>query len=150
MKTPLKALREHLSVKKCLLAGVLSLGMAGAGCASNESGFIEQPIYPANKRQSRVLDIQAYRDGTHIRFTNSTATAIPACTMWVNSWFSKQIPGVGIGETVSYDLYEFLDQYGDSFRAGGFFASDRPAKVVLLQLEMNNEIVGLIVVGEDQ
>lgn len=119
-----------------------------AGCSSGHSGFIEGAIYPANVQQARSLDIQVFRDDTRIRFTNTTARSIPACTMWVNAWFSRELPGVAVGETVEMSLFDFKDQYGDEFRAGGFFATDKPMKLVLAQLETDDELLGLVVVNE--
>lgn len=119
------------------------------GCATTHSGFIEGPIYPSNKRQTRSLDIQVFRNDTEISFTNTTAHVIPAGTMWINAWYSAPIDAVGIGETVTLSLFDFKDQFGETFRAGGFFATERPTKLVLAQIEMENELVGLVVIGED-
>ncbi|MBC7771747.1 MAG: hypothetical protein H7210_04560 [Pyrinomonadaceae bacterium] len=110
----------------------------------------EGAVYPADRAQTSVVDIQVFRDETVITFTNTTARSFPACRMWINKWFSKEIPAIGVGQTVSHSLHDFQDQYGDAFRAGGFFASDRPARLVLAQLEIGDEMVGLIVVAPQE
>lgn len=130
--------------------GVLSAGVLPAGCSHGTTGFVEGPMYPAQLRQSRMLDIQVARDETHIRFTNTTASPIPACTMWANTWYSRPLEPVAIGETVDISLFDFKDQYGTAFRAGGFFATEKPTKLVQMQLEFPDELVGLIVVNEFQ
>jgi hypothetical protein len=133
------------------VAAACVLALALGGCSGGNSGFIEGPMYPAQLRQSRCLDVQVFRDETRVRFTNSSATPIPACTMWVNAWYSRPLDAVAIGETVEMSLFDFKDQYGGQFRAGGFFATDKPTKLVLVQLELpTNELVGLIVVNEFQ
>jgi hypothetical protein len=68
--------------------------------------------------------------------------------MWVNQWFSRPFPGLAVGQTIEIPLAEFKDKYGETFRAGGFFAVNRPTRVVLAQLELENEMLGLVVVGE--
>ena len=139
---------RRMLLASCLLAGVVGAVTGVGGCATAQSGFIEGPIYPGNITQTATLDIQVFRDDTRIRFTNTTARSIPACRMWVNAWFSRELPGVAVGETVELSLFDFKDQYGDEFRAGGFFATDTPMKLVLAQLEIGDELMGLVVVNE--
>lgn len=109
------------------------------------------PIYPAQLSQTVVLDIQVVRDDTKITFTNTTARSIGKSRMWINGWFSHDIKGLGVGETMTLELYDFRDTYGTQFRGGGFFASDRPERVVLAQIEPldveSGELLGLVVVG---
>jgi hypothetical protein len=68
--------------------------------------------------------------------------------MWINAWFSREFKGLAVGESVEMSLFDFKDQYGDTFRAGGFFATQKPTRLVLAQLEYENELVGLVVVGD--
>lgn len=141
--TPMAALLSLLVV----LAGVGIPGCSILGGQEN-TGFVERGVYPANRKQTRTLDIQVARDETVIRFTNTTAHPIPACTMWINAWYSRDVPAIGVGETVRLNLFEFKDQYGEEFRAGGFFATDKPMRLVLAQLALEEELVGLVVVGD--
>ncbi len=149
MNAPPLSLQRRSNLLRGAAAGVFVLVIgAVAGCATSETGFVERPVYPAAKRQARSLDIQVFRDDTVIQFTNTTARTIPACTLWVNAWYSRDIPSVGVGESLELNLYDFKDQYGDAFRGGGFFATDRPTTLVLAQLEMEDELLGLLVIGE--
>lgn len=120
--------------------------LLGPGC--HEQNRIDGgPVYP-EMQQSRAIDVQVIRDETTITFTNTSAQTIPACRMWVNRSWSLDIEQVGIGETRRLDLRDFKDEFGESFRAGGFFATEAPDKVVAAQLEMGGEMVGLIVIGQ--
>lgn len=148
MKTPHRAERVRSRLQRCLLVGLLALAGAAAGCATEETGFVVGEVYPAAKKQTKSLNIQVFRDDTVIRFTNTTANSLPACTMWINAWFSNEFKGLAVGESVEMSLFDFKDQYGDTFRAGGFFATQKPTRLVLAQLEYENELVGLIVVGD--
>lgn len=127
-----------------LAAAVLSAGMSG--CRSGAT-IGDEPAYP-DLKQARVLDVQVVRDETRITFTNTSAEAFPACRMWVNRWWSREIAPLDVGATASYDLRDFKDTYGDPFRAGGFFATEAPDKLVQAQIELNGEMVGLIVIGQ--
>lgn len=108
--------------------------------------------YPAQLRQGETLDIQVVRDGTTIRITNTSATALGPGTLWVNRWYSRPIDGLGVGEAVTLPLGEFRDEFGEAFRAGGFFASEDADIVVLTQYETTQApygtvLYGLVVVG---
>ena len=54
-----------------------------------------------------------------------------------------------IGQTRRFDLREFVNEYGERFRAGGFFATERPDDVVLVQIEHGGRLDGLLVVGTE-
>lgn len=116
-----------------LAAGVLALpachGPVQRGAAT------EPRAYPYAETRGDVENIQVFRDGTHLRLTNTTATGFGAGRLWVNRRFSREIDGLAVGESLDLNLYEFVDQYGDKFRAGGFFATQDPDNVVLVQLE---------------
>ncbi len=117
-----------------------------AGCSSAPGEIADGPQYPA-VAQSRVLDVQVFRDETLLTLTNSSARSFGPCRVWVNRWFSRDLDGLAAAETITLDLSDFKDRYGTPFRAGGFFATERPDRVVLVQIEESGEMVGLAVVG---
>ncbi len=114
------------------------------GCAAKQIG--DGPAYPEQTRQARVLDIHVVRDETEISFTNTSGQDLPAGRLWINHWYSREFAGLAIGQSVTMSLFEFKDRYGDAFRAGGFFATDKPDRVVQVQLEAGEEIIGLIAI----
>jgi len=134
----------------CLRGSILVAVVCLLAACHGSQPIHEGPVYPTDRVQSSVMDIQVFRDETVIHFTNTTARAFPACRMWINKWFSKDIPALGVGQTMSLSLHDFKDQFGEPFRAGGFFASDRPARLVLAQLELEGELLGLIVVAPQE
>lgn len=130
-----------------LLAGL------AAGCRSAE--IAAQPIsFPALK-QSKTLDIQVVRDGTHIRLSNTTATPFGRSRLWLNRRFSMAIESWAIGQTLDLPLSDFRDEFGERFRAGGFFAAEAPDTIVQAQIQTPLEptsdaaLLGLIVVPRD-
>lgn len=125
----------------------LALGaalLAPAGCTERQ---IENgPIYPAERAQARVLDVHVLRDETEISMTNSAGQDLPPGRLWINHWYAREFQGLKIGETVTYSLTDFKDRYGDAFRAGGFWATQKPDRVVQVQIESDSEIIGLIAI----
>lgn len=130
---------------RCLL-----LVLAVSGCASHPPE--PAPPFPDTLTQLRTLDIQVRRDTRVITLTNTTASDLPAGRMWLNKWFSLELPdGLPVAQTASFDLGEFVDEFGERFRAGGFFAINEPDDLVLAQYQTINDagetvMLGLIVV----
>jgi len=106
--------------------------------------------YPEDITLGEVFDVQVFRDVSTLKFTNSTTRDFGASVVWINKRYSLAIPGFASGETVELDLHDFVDEFGDVYRAGGFFAQRTPAPVVLMQIETveNDEpiLYGFVVV----
>ncbi|MEM7754908.1 MAG: hypothetical protein AAF297_04650 [Planctomycetota bacterium] len=143
-------------VSFAVVGGLLALGGVGwvSGCASASGtgpGFALGSrdvggAYPTAMTQDRVLDIQVSRRGTVLYLTNTTATSFDAGTLWVNRRFSAPMPALALGESIELDLRSFVDEFGERFRAGGFWATRDPDAVVLAQLETGDALLGLVVV----
>ncbi|MFG0292224.1 MAG: hypothetical protein ACF8MJ_03615 [Phycisphaerales bacterium JB050] len=126
---------------------VMSVGCSTGQQVHSLEGFRS---YPAQKVQAEVLDIQLIRDGAEISLTNTSARAFGETTLWLNQEFSYVIDGIAVGQTVRLDLSEFRNHHGAYFRAGGFFATERPKNVVLAQLELGEDaqsLLGIVVVN---
>lgn len=102
---------------------------------------------PEGLTQEQTLDIQVFRDGTRLELTNTTARSFGEATLWVNRRFGLPIDRFDIGQTLDVPLARFVDQYGVPFRAGGFFATEPPDPVVLVQLEHDGFLHGLVITG---
>jgi hypothetical protein len=99
----------------------------------------------------RVADVQAFREDTRLVMTNTTAEEFRPGLLWVNAYFSREIDGLAIGETLRLDLREFRNEYGEAFRAGGFFATRRPDAVVLVEIQQGDDLIGLTtILPEDE
>ncbi len=135
----------------CALAALTSLCACAtldelAGNARLENG----PVYPQSLGQSGMLDIQVFRRETVLVLTNTTSESFPhGGRIWVNAQFSMPFEKFEIGETLSVDLRDFVNEFGERFRAGGFFATERPDRVVLVQIEHSEQIIGLVVVEDE-
>lgn len=128
---------------------VLALG----GCSSPKRDLTNARVYPIATPRGDVVDVQVVRDGPMITTTNTTARAFGPSTLWINMRFGAAIDAWAPGETKTLDLRTFRDEFGEPFRAGGFFARETPSDLVLAQLETyakdasGKELVGLVVVG---
>jgi hypothetical protein len=130
----------------CLFASVAILA---GGCSTARDPALAGDPYPETKAQSQTLDIQVVRTETSITLTNTTARSFGRSTLWVNRWYSHPLEKLDVGETIELPLNTFRDQYGESFRAGGFFATRKPQRVQLVQLETADGMVGLVAVGKE-
>lgn len=134
----------------CVLTGC---GLLPTGLADRSVGTNDRP-FPAGLAQSETLDVQVIRGPeTRITMTNTTARGFGPSTLWINGRFSRPIMGFQAGQTLSLDLYDFRDEFGERFRAGGFFATKAPEKVMHAQLETlidgDTQLLGLVVVDQD-
>lgn len=131
------------------VSAILGLSMLSA-CQSGPSTSVTGPVYPEEKSLTATLDVQVIRDETTIRMTNTTARSFGKSRVWLNKWFSRDIESFEVGQTLEFNLSEFRDQYGEAFRAGGFFAIKKPERLVLAQLETADTLVGLVVVARGE
>jgi hypothetical protein len=147
-----------------------ALALAGAFALLPACGLTpieDRPAYPALADesilpQSRVLAVQVRRDGTSITLTNTTASTIPAGRLWLNRFFGRDFAPMAPGETRTIALKEFVNLYGEPYRAGGFFSTERSDPLRQAQLEVGRaadsiagtppagELVGLIIVGNSR
>lgn len=132
---------------------IAALAAMAGGCGSASKPGRPGASYPRELQQVGALDIQVVRDETEIELTNTTASSFGPCTLWLNARYSKPLDGLKIGETLRLPLRDFRDEHGDAFRAGGFFATELPERLVLAQLELPIEgqprLVGLIVIARE-
>ncbi len=120
--------------------GLSALGLAVlpmGGCQLFNEKLTAEPHtpYPEDMARGEVFDVQVFRDITFLRFTNTTTRDFGPSVLWLNKRYSHAIDGLASGETAEVDLHHFIDEFGDVYRAGGFFAQRSPAPVVLVELE---------------
>lgn len=140
-------------VAVCALCVLAACNALPTGLSGKPVGAYDRP-YPAELSQTETVDIQVLRGPeTKISMTNTTARSFGPSTVWINARFSRPIPGLASGQTVTLDLYDFRDQFGERFRAGGFFATKPPDKIMHTQLETivddETRMIGLITVDQD-
>lgn len=162
-RTP-SSIRVHLcsSAAKTLCLGLLAAAAACVlpACNALPTGLADEAVgpydrpFPVELAQTETLDIQVIRrPETRITMTNTTARSFGPSTVWLNGRFSRPIEGFRAGQTLTLDLYDFRDEFGETFRAGGFFATKAPEKIMHAQLETivdgDSRMIGLVIVDQD-
>lgn len=122
-----------------------------AACSSTPAPVEYARPFPQQLVQAETVDVQVFRREKTVFFTNTTARRFERGTMWLNRRYSRPFEPIAPGESFEAPLHEFRDEFGEPFRAGGFFASEFPDRLVLAQLETpqadgRSRLVGLVVV----
>jgi hypothetical protein len=134
------------TLRRASLVALLGALATTVACQSDAKPEWARPYPPGQAVET--LNVQVTRDETRLTLTNTSARDFGPATLWINKSFAKPIDGFAIGQTLNLDLATFTNQFGDRFRAGGFFATDRPHDVVLAEIEEGDtgERYGFIVV----
>lgn len=133
--------------------GVSILALSAAGCVARGTREIaDNRPFPMELRQQGSLDIQVIQKDTTLELTNTTTTRLEGGTLWLNQRFARQVEPLNPSEKREYDLDSFIDQFGDYFRPGGFWALRTPDRIVLAQWEERvpgqpPKLIGLITVS---
>lgn len=117
-----------------------------SGCAATTPVDRAARRYPTGADRGLTLPIQVVVDSRRVEFTNSTGTVFGPSVLWLNQWYSVEINGLAIGETISIPISRFIDEHGQQMRGGGFFASESPERVVLAELRTSDGLHGMPVV----
>lgn len=91
------------------------------------------------------VNAQVLRDEQTISLTNTSGRVLGPGTMWLNGRYGREIGEIGLGQTVTYRLASFEDEFGEAFRAGGFWAIEDPDLLVRAEVEEGEGLVGLVV-----
>ncbi len=123
---------------------VLLVIATGCERAMYDAGRATRP-YPLKLHERTWVDIQAFPEGTRLAIVNSTPRSYGPCDVWINQRFMSSLAGLPAGATVNMSLWDFWDERGDRFSAGGFWRTERPVPVRLIELQEgeNQPLVGL-------
>ncbi len=135
-----------------MMVGGGVVGGAG-GCAQQHAADVDYArAYPQQVTLGPTLDIQVFGRATTIELTNATAREFGPSTIWLNALYAMPIESLEIGESLTLPLAGFRNEFNETIRAGGFFATRRPDRLVLVQIEEDaspGTMLGMIVVASD-
>ena len=102
--------------------------------------------YPAELGQGEILDIQAFREGPNLIIVNASLQQFENIDLWLNRRYMHHLDALPAGGTVTLNLNDFWDAWGETPVAGGFFRTDRATPSVLLQFQFdrNSPMAGAI------
>jgi hypothetical protein len=68
--------------------------------------------------------------------------------IWLNQRFTRHIEVLPAGATVQLSLWDFWDLRGDRFSAGGFWRTEEPTPLRLIELQLNDDdpLIGLVAI----
>jgi hypothetical protein len=134
-----------------LFPGVLLL--PGAGCMRQTHDPARATrAYPAHLHRAESVDIQVFREGQTLELVNATARSYNEFDLWVNQRFVRHVQSLPAGRTVRLSLRSFYDELGEPFRAGGFFRTEEPMPVRLVEIQAGDEkpMIGLITIRAEK
>lgn len=123
--------------------------LLNCGCAPTtySPNWATRP-YPHELHTTNVADMQVFRRSTDIEIVNSTARSYSNFDLWVNQRYVRHVDSLPAGTTIELSLWEFHDEYGDAFYAGGFFRSYEatPVRLIEIQPGADQKMIGLITI----
>jgi hypothetical protein len=126
-----------------------ALVVATSGCARKtyDPVWATRP-YPHDLHSTSVTDMQVFRRDTSIEIVNSTPRSYSDFDLWINQRYVSRIDALPAGQTIRLSLWNFHDEYGDAFNAGGFFRSYEPTPVRLVEIQpsQGQHMIGLIAI----
>lgn len=132
---PLGSLRRGL-----LVAGMVIMALGSAACSGRRyEPSLATRAYPVELDQDRVVDIQVFRDGGDLIVTNASPQSLVDVDMWVNRRYMLHIDRLDAGQTRTFWFGDFFDMWGESPVAGGFFRTEAPTPIVLVQFQIGED-----------
>ena len=104
--------------------------------------------YPRELHRPVSINAQVFRDGEYIEIQNATAVTYRDVDVWINQRYMKHVDEIPAGGSVELYLGDFWDQYGEAPVAGGFWRTDPPTPVRLVELQLSEEepMIGLVAI----
>jgi len=108
--------------------------------------------YPVELHQPVSINAQVFRDGEHIEIHNATAVTYRDVDVWINQRFMKHVDEIPAGDHIRLYLGDFWDKYGEAPVAGGFWRTDPPTPVRLVEIELADDqpMIGLIAIRAEE
>ena len=144
---------KRTAIALCFALAIASLSSLLTSCASGPRDIAENRPYPIALRQDGSIDIQVIQKDTTLELTNATKQTLAGGTLWLNGRFAHQVETLPPGARIELDLDSFIDEFGNNFKPGGFWASETPDRIILAQWEERTpgsppRLVGLIAVSK--
>jgi hypothetical protein len=98
------------------------------------------------------IDVQVFRDGTVIEIVNSTPYGFEPADVWINQRFVLRGAAIPAGATVRLSLWDFYDQWGHVFSAGGMLRTEEPTPLRLVEIQPGPQepLIGLVTIPAER
>ncbi len=104
--------------------------------------------YPFDLHTTDTIPVQVFRDHEKIEIVNTTATDFENVDVWINQRYVRHVDAIPAGQSVTLSLWDFADQWGGVFNAGGVWRTLEPTPVRLVELQTAPDapLLGLIAI----
>jgi len=126
--------------------------VCSTGCSRNlYDPALATRSYPEQLHTTNIADMQVFRRDTNIEIVNSTATSYHDFDVWVNQRYVRHVDALPAGESITLSLWEFRDDNGDAFYAGGFFRAYEATRVRLTEIQTvdDQQMTGLVTIRKE-
>lgn len=134
----------QVRVAASLAAAVVITMQASCFSTGRLTDGTEPRPYPYDAPILRTLDVQIFRDGSHIELVNHTTQSLADFDLWLNERYVRHIGALPPGGSITLSLFEFLDEYKEPFRGGGIWSTELPEPIVKAEVQTADGLVGLI------
>jgi hypothetical protein len=127
------------------VAGIAAL----SGCQpASYNPAMATRAYPEQLHTTDTVDMQVFRDDTTIELVNTTANTYTDVDVWLNQRYVLRVDELPAGGSLTLSLWDFYDERGEVFNAGGLFRSVDPTPLRLVELQTSDTepMVGLITI----
>ncbi len=126
----------------CLLACLIMM----TGCARSAEITVGTEPRPYNYEATtiQVVDIQVFRDGDQIEIVNHSAHGYTDFDLWLNERYVRYIAKLAPAQRLVVSLNQFVDEYQEAFRGGGWFAAYEPEPIVKAEIETDEGMIQII------
>lgn len=104
--------------------------------------------YPYDAPAGKVVDIQVFRDGSKIELVNMTANSYRDFDLWLNERYLRRIRTLPAGGTIRLSLFEFVDEYSEGLKAGGWLSTGHPDPIIKAEIEAPEQMIQLVAIAE--
>jgi hypothetical protein len=124
------------------------LMIAATGCRQLYNPRMAAPPYPEELHTTQTIDMQVFRDGESITIVNATPRSFRDIDIWINKRFTQPVDELLAGGSVRLSIWDFWDVRGERMIGGGFFATDDPTPVLLVQIQTSDTepLLGLVTI----
>lgn len=144
LSPPRPSIAGHLAATLLVVGGAI-LALAPAACSGRRyEPSLATRSYPVELDQDRMIEMQVFRDGGELIIVNASPQSFKDFDLWVNRRYMLHIDQIDVGETRTFWFGDFFDRWGESPIAGGFFRTEAPTPIVLVQLQIgeNTPLLG--------
>jgi hypothetical protein len=88
-------------------------------------------------RKVRIAAIQVFQANVEITIVNATPVTYTDITVWINQRYACPLDALPAGERRTLSLWEFFDQWGQRFPAGGLWRTVEPEPIYLVEFQLD-------------